>query len=393
MFGFNAQNGFDGLYGRESQVRKDVALVFFGKHGSDTKSSTISGTDQPSLRLLGLSFRAWNEHLVGANPDVRFSVFAHSWSPGVATEFQRLWGARLLNAHHEPTQYAAKDPKRLAIRCLVTHPMCERTASQVLSVWKALALKQEHEFRTARPFPLVIVTRHDLSLNRPWPLHPDLWATAPRDIHFLSSCKHVCGISALGRAAPPEPGCGFAGQICREHQPPRSFLRPPDQLQADWMFAGSSKATDIMGEAVLSYHTYSTAMFNRGGCHQQNGTHDYYNGACFAEKELAGEGGAFATHSIWPMHAVKQGLQLRFGKLVDGFMLDLTRYHMTETTSPTLQCYRNITAKMAAAAPPLRGSTYSLYEAPMMREQCPYHVVQRCTVPRAIGCAAYPGYL
>lgn len=187
-------------------------------------------------------------------------------------------------------------------------------------------------------------------------------------VHTPACCPHI--------------GTGYIfGQVCLpRHNDPflaNGNARPPEQLHVDWMFAGSSRATDAMGDAVRLFHTYSVELFDRAGCAPKNHT-------CWVDGERSGQNPTMATHSIWPMHAVKQRLQIRFGKLADGTWITLSRG--SEAHNPqSLQCYRNLTKEMpaaaAAAAPPMRIlPAVERYEAPFMREQCPYHLAARCKV-------------
>eukprot|EP00966_Prymnesium_polylepis_P202340 4687497-Prymnesium_polylepis.1 len=96
--------------GRE---RRRVALVFFGKHSSGGRSQAMGPSDNASVPLMRRAHALWMRHLVRANAGVRFDVFAHSWSPEVASEFAELWEGFVVAQAHEPTHFT-DDTRRVA---------------------------------------------------------------------------------------------------------------------------------------------------------------------------------------------------------------------------------------------------------------------------------------
>ena len=72
-----------------------VALCFFGKHGDDAgPSRAMLPNATASTPILRASFASWRDRVVLANPQLHFDVFAHSWSPEVASLFEELWTPR-----------------------------------------------------------------------------------------------------------------------------------------------------------------------------------------------------------------------------------------------------------------------------------------------------------
>ena len=351
--------------GSVSSVARSVALVFYGKAGGfDLRPLNMRDTDQASLELLRASHKSWSKHLLSANPETHFAVFAHSWSPEIKEPFAKLWGSRLVRAQHDSTWMHGG---KLSFACVVDNRVCPRTASMLLGIAKALVLKQEDELRSGRVFPLVIVTRHDLSLIDFWHLPNLLWRAAdPDDVWFPTSCNTQCHGDVVG-ALPA--GCHLKGRHC-ETNPEKSFVRPPWELQTDWMFACSSSACDRMGDAFRHFHSYSRLLYNRSGCTPTDSK-------CFEVAELAGRGDTMATHSLWPMHATQIGLNIRFDGLIADNAITLTRQPKGHT------CYRNATpAQMAVTLGHPRRARASLRDSPLMYKgmhgQCPHNLVLLC---------------
>ena len=99
-------------------------------------------------------------HLLQPNEDAWIDVFMHSWSPDAEPMLTQLWGPMLVSQQHEPTRYVDGTSRLLAFQCGVTATNCARTASQLLSIYKALALKREHELGTGSLYRHCRATRH-----------------------------------------------------------------------------------------------------------------------------------------------------------------------------------------------------------------------------------------
>ena len=120
-------------------TRKRVAVIFYGKHGVyEKRSSAMNANELADLRLVDAATGSWTAALFNGNPLCDFDVFVHSWSPEVKQITRDRFGARLKAAVHEPTAHPA------SFRCSTWQINCQRTMSQVLSMAKALQLKQQH---------------------------------------------------------------------------------------------------------------------------------------------------------------------------------------------------------------------------------------------------------
>lgn len=233
-----------------------VALVFFGKHGQEEHLSSygrsiyMDAFAQASPRLVRLAYRSWQERLIEANHDARFEVIMHSWSPEVAPLLSKLWGGAVSKQQHEPTRYArnSSTDKDLAYRCAVPQINCERTRSQLLSIYKALALKTERELEAGWLFDAVLVARHDLVLRTPLRLPAAAYAAAGAQVWLPHYCPGAC------RA---EDGGSVGGRHC----PTRYGLTDPRThawMVLDWLFLGTSLGADAMGDVARRLDEYRT---------------------------------------------------------------------------------------------------------------------------------------
>ncbi|KAL1528560.1 hypothetical protein AB1Y20_009903 [Prymnesium parvum] len=282
----------------EAAVARRVAIVFFGKHSDGGRSQSMAPSKAASVRLLELAHGLWRRRVLLANPEVRFDVFAHSWSPEVAEDFLRLWQLDLVAHLHEPTHYTDDTSGHLAFQCTAPGTNCARTASQLLSISKALQLKREHELAAAFQYDFVLTARHDLAFSADLKLVPAMYSSW-NTVWFMRHCSHGC-TAAKGKVPP---GCFASGRQCVDGNHRLFYNGLNWQLFKDWMFGGSSSTVDRMGQASDHFHNYSRIQM----------TATPY----------------VSTHFIWPYHAAKTGLAISWN-LMDGGRVDLARAHMTE---------------------------------------------------------------
>ena len=247
-------------HGVQLRAKATMALVFFGKFSNSGRSSQMGSSDNASVALIERTHAAFRDNLLEANANVDVDVFAHSWSPEVAAAFDAIWGPLLVKSLHEPTLIADSTSDRLAIQCLESATNCERTASQLLGVRKAVALRSEHELFTGLRYDLTIVARNDLYLRVPYTIPAallDAGASNSNELWLPTMCvgPSTCQV-ADGFAVPH--GCVASGRGCfgkaggHNYAP---YLKAGVQLLGtDWLFAGGSESTSRMADAVLRFH-------------------------------------------------------------------------------------------------------------------------------------------
>ena len=333
---------------------KSLALIFFGKFsGSTGRSSLMAATDNASLELIVRTHTYWMTNLLTANPGVLCDVFAHSWSPEVADAFSAVWGPLLVRSLHEPTMLADSTTSQLAIQCLQSAKNCERTASQLLSVQKAVSLRSEHELVTALRYDLTIVARNDLCVLSPYALPPGLWDVGTHDLWVPINCvsPSTCSVTD-GRALPR--GCVASGRGCFSQADGHNYApyrkAGVHLLASDWVFAGGSESTSRMADAALRFHELVDVEVRQSG--------DQY----------------VSTHFMWPYHAATSGLRLRWG-----LQLNLRLARSTEATEGGARpasppCFDNETRVEITGR-------YTGSLLPGMEEACPYEHVLVCTGP------------
>ena len=270
-----------------------AALVLFGKIGSDSpigsRSSRAGADEKASEHIIRMSTRLWVAHLMEPNPDVRFDVFVHTWSPEAAPLVTKLWGLLLVGQQHEPTRFMDTSSPLLAFHCAVPSAInCERTASQLLTMSKALALKREHELASGETYGFVVVARFDSSLTAPYTVPAALWKSKNDEVWFIPNCTPGCKVSEGSSFVVPD-GCLVTGRLCIERvgAMKRGTGRFGQRLSKDYVFAGSSPAVDLMGDAHRHFADYTRDMMRDD---------DEY----------------IATHYIWPWHAIRSKLRLRW---------------------------------------------------------------------------------
>ena len=326
-----------------------VALVFFGKHASDMESSrALPVGGNASVGLITRAHSKWVANLIDANPHALFDVFMHSWSPDVAEAIDATWGPLLVRRQHEPTRYSDRVTGALAYQCERSELVrCARTASQLLSVFKALALKREHELSTGLRYDFVIVSRHDVSIMRPHRIPKAIYAAAAANesqVWFPASCGQSTCTPTDPTLVPK--GCAVDGRRCLTTDP--SFKRSSHAgaklgiapVLFDVLFAGSSAAVDRMGEGVHGYHAMARAILDAG----ERFTH---------------------SHLMWPYQAMRSGLRARWD-LIDDRHLTFTRHEAA--FAPKCFTSANLT---------LSGRTSAALH-PGMEDACPYDAVLVC---------------
>ena len=330
-----------------------AALIHFGKHAASAgvRSSRQLAADNASLPLLRHSASHWLRHLIRANPGVRFDVLAHSWSPEVAEELEALWGPLLRRAVHEPARYASADSTQLAWRCATVQANCARTISQLLSVSKAVALKREAELLDGRSYDLVLVARPDLAFISDWVLHDGLLASAAageQAVWLPLDCESGQCVASGGPGAPS--GCILRGRLC-----PLDYAKGRGRewfIGKDWLFGGSSRAADVMGDAIDFFQSHSAFLARRW---------DFS-----------------ATHFLWPFHAQHAGLSLRWG-LLPAELVYLARERFRSKGGREADDGENATCYyQTSLRPAKRIDPVSLHHANVLNYQCPYAQALAC---------------
>jgi hypothetical protein len=328
-----------------------AALVFYGKHaGVLVRARELAVGVNASTDLISRSHSKWVSNLIDANPRALFDVFMHSWSPEVGDAMDALWGPMLVGRLHEPTRYTDAVTGHLAFQCSSPELRnCPRTASQLLSVYKALALKRDHELSTGLRYDFVITARHDVSIMRPHTIPETIFADSAADdsqIWFPAACSKT-------RCTPSRPmklpnGCYLSGRRCQtaDENYQRSVVAGEKlgvmPVVQDLLFAGSSTAVDKMGEAVHNYHAMARAIMAAGETY----TH---------------------SHLMWPYHAMRSGMKARWD-LIDSRHVTFTR----DEAAFVSQCWVDLSASLT-----MNGQTTAALH-PGMGDACPYDAVMVC---------------
>ena len=260
-----------------------MALVLFGKLDvvQSSRAQLSSPMDRVSEAVIRRSHHDWSQNLLRANEHVHFDIFIHTWSPDSRQLLTELWGGMLVSQAHEPARFADTSSQILAYQCQVKLINCGRAMSQLLSIDKALQLKREHELATGLLYPAVIVARHDISLLSPSELPAAFLSPRAGDVWFQMDCgRGSCQVD--GDFALPK-GCAIGGRLCTSSAVNGSV----PGLPIDWMFGGSSAVADLMGDLVRRFHDVSREMRNT-------------------------EMRFISTHNLWPVHALKAGLSVRW---------------------------------------------------------------------------------
>lgn len=290
----------------------------------------------------------------------------HSWSPEVADTVRQRYRPWLAAAQHDRALYFRSRPNSTlastTLEFLCPWSGCSRTASQVLSLSRALALKQQFElqYQGHNRFSVVVVARHDLIFRSAFAV-PQLWRLPERgirEVRLLSACDGKCG-PAAGETVPS--GCRLTGPAC----PVPYFPGERRTFRAhDFLFVASSRSADRVGELMTLFHEHSAALARL--------SHGYS-----------------ALHNLLPYHILHHEAKLRLG------WLDLMAYRDVQLARHAPWAAPTAAAATWAAAEPrethpwkcarntsLRGQhseDVGLLQHPsILNEQCPYERALFC---------------
>ena len=283
-----------------------VALVLYGKVGAfdrGTPYRTVDGAP-PALDLLTLAWVGVARYVLAANRQAgtMVDVIGHSWSPEIGEALDDLF--KLRHSLHEEgdrtrnarmcerlaadlkgwLRTAGFSPPAQAFKRSGRENSCERTASHLLGISRAIQLKAQVERREGFVYDAVLVSRWDVC----W-LTPILFGVrtyAPGTFYLPEGCvatpsldtpahdafrADVCGMG--GRVAGPSwqasaalASPGQSSKAAVERSPP-SHLHPQamDIFALDWWFLSSSADADRFGaeagsEGRFSNHTMRIAQ-------------------------------------------------------------------------------------------------------------------------------------
>jgi len=334
-----------------------VALCFFGKHGgADKPSREMNASQLANETILRRSQLSWSQHLLGANTEYRFDVFAHSWSPEVSEVWSKLWSeeerstrgrVKAIRSVHEPTHYKNFGNQWLSFACKMN--LCRRTMSAILSIAKVLQLKQEAEFSGKFRYDTVVVARHDLVFASGWRL--PLLSSADEVLYLPANCFGRCA-AARGQPRIPK-GCLLSGMACPWHY--ISGLKRAWRTN-DWLFWSSSAVADIMSDMMRGYHDY--------------------------ESHLRKTASFSAMHYFFSFHAVHRNLPIAFGPLMTERDILMTReaLHRESLSGGDLHvCVRRADSVRAIWH-------FNLSELPhpqVLNQQCMFDTITLCYVKRS----------
>lgn len=306
-----------------------AAVVLHGKLGGiDRGQGWTRAVDggAPTIDLPVICYASLHRHIIRSNPDYAIDIFGHSWSPELGPALDAIYSPRV-------SLYQAEERMRNRQLCGQTGQKlrqitqtgtsgvavfggfggvgrgansCERTASHMLGMQRAIQLKARFEAAHGFKYDLVLVSRWDVLWARPLELRRvDVSSNAFTVPNF---CTHARGIdhrSPLERnltafrkaicGGPAGPGqIPTASTLCHpSHRPCAGDLskRARELYLLDWWFLSSSRMADDFGEVggALLFQNYTI----------QNQLH------------LASPRSSHATimgHAYWGMHIV-WGLQ------------------------------------------------------------------------------------
>ena len=163
------------------KVDAGLAVVLSGKLGSFGRpggSGRAVDDAHPTLDVLGLSWNTIVRHVLAANPAGPLDIIGHSWSPSVGAAVDALFQVRL--SSHQPEELernrhicqelvAPLLGMRQVTFATVGHgrSSCERTASQMLSLRRAIQLKAQLEHRRGSRYARVLMARWDVAWASP----------------------------------------------------------------------------------------------------------------------------------------------------------------------------------------------------------------------------------
>lgn len=217
-----------------------IALVFFGKHPSALGVRTVQMTpsSKASSSLFYKSAKSWIKYVI--NPITQNSnnvdIFMHSWSPEISNWTNIIYKKNLMKARHDDTMYSHIYNNRLMGKCNVRVINCERTISQLISIYRAVSLKREHEIMNAFIYDAVIVSRHDLLFKNNFMLPETIQSY---NIWFPFRCDYNCIKVPEGHKS-----CKIFDMRCNPR--PKGIL--------DWTFLGSSPVSNRLADTIEIFH-------------------------------------------------------------------------------------------------------------------------------------------
>ena len=174
------------------RVGGTIALVLHGKIGAFARPGASSGravdNAEPNLDMLALAYSTVVRHILTANANV-VDIIGHSWSPSVGAAVDALFQVRASSHQPEETKRNRQVCEELAKPLMgrkaaaakswpesvpfsfanVGHgtSSCERTASQLLSMRRAILLKAQLEDRRGQRYAGVLISRWDMAWASP----------------------------------------------------------------------------------------------------------------------------------------------------------------------------------------------------------------------------------
>ncbi|KAL3921571.1 MAG: hypothetical protein SGPRY_004859 [Prymnesium sp.] len=246
-----------------------LAYVLHGKLGAINRgtgpSRAVDGA-VPGLDLLVMCFASIYRHVIAANPDFSVDLIGHSWSPSVGPAIDALFKPRL--SAHENEEVARNRllcsrldsvlrRHRSAANLSYTRfapvgrgtSSCERTASHILGVQRAILLKAE---RGGFKYDLVILARWDVMWNRPLALQQIHTRASPTREPEVTSGTLALSQASGGKVPTAARSCTWLHRPCIGDLSPEAR----EVFLLDWWFASSSAAADRfadVGSEKVSY--------------------------------------------------------------------------------------------------------------------------------------------
>ncbi len=283
--------------GRGGVNRLRAALVLHGKIGSIDRGQgwprAVDGAP-PNLDLPLVCYAAMVRHLISANADrYDVDVFGHSWNPELGAALDAIYEPQLSGHEHEQLGRNRRLCLMIGMKLRVMTTTlglapfsrfggvgrgadsCERTASHMLGMQRAIMLKARAERAGGYRYDVVVVSRWDVLWNRPLSFaRLDLSGGAFSVPTFCSSQhsaidkalesgklneyrRNVCGGAAHTQTQVPTAATGCV----RTHRPCMADLSPRarELYLLDWWFASSSRAADdfarVGGEEMFANYT------------------------------------------------------------------------------------------------------------------------------------------
>ncbi|KAL1527577.1 hypothetical protein AB1Y20_008964 [Prymnesium parvum] len=279
-----------------------AAYVMHGKLGGIDRGTgaAVRAVDgaSPGLDLLVLCFASVWRHVLVANRE-RFHVdlIGHSWNPSVGGAIDALFRPR--RSAHEPEAVVRNRALCYSLAASLRHRLsssnrtfahygavgrgassCERTASHLLGMQRAIELKAAVEKEGGFTYDVVVVARWDVVWNRPldlggvevrraaFTLPSFCTATGKKDPEAGMRAAHAdfrraaCGGLASGGQVPTAAiSCGGTHRPCM----PDLSAEARELFLLDWWFGSSSRLADRFAEVASEkeYARYSVLNFER----------------------------------------------------------------------------------------------------------------------------------